>query len=633
MQLYTYMQHISKKYIVVILFVMYTAYHASAAVRLPSLVSDRMVLQRDTELKIWGWADPEEKVTVRFGGNHYYTEGDKDGKWMVKIPAQKAGGPFIMEVNERIIRDILIGDVWLCSGQSNMETPIARLVERYPEIPLSNQHMIRYFKVPTQNSIEKLQDDIAPGGQWFSGVASDVMNWTALAYFYAKACYAHTDIPVGMLVSSLGGSAIESWISQEHLKEFPHLQIDQNALDSLRIFTEDQGLLQWTREDWDDSNWNETQVPGLWRATPKLASVRGVVYMRKTFEMPATMAGRHARVFLGTLIDSDSVFVNGRFIGSTSYMYPPRKYDIPAGVLQAGRNVITVRLRANNGNGGFIDGKKYYVQSDDVQVDLAGNWKYHIGLDLTKAKPYLDRLSNRRSAGSGLFNGMIYPIRDYQFAGTIWYQGESNAGQPQYYKTHLKNLVMNWRALLGKPDLPFLLVQLPNFMEKREQPSESGWAAIREAQQQASRELPFTALAVTYDTGEWNDIHPLNKEDIAKRLLLAARKLVYGEQLISSGPVYKSMRVDGDRIVLQFTEIGKGLHTRDGQRLRHFAIAGKDKKFVWAEAVIKGDKIIVRHEDIREPVAIRYAWSDNPEDANLMNKGGLLASPFRTDNW
>ncbi|MFD2744704.1 MULTISPECIES: sialate O-acetylesterase [Sphingobacterium] len=627
------MEEIKKQIVGTVLLILFLTNSATGTVRLPSLISDRMVLQRHTELKIWGWADPGEKVTVRFAGNHYYTEGSEAGKWMVHIPEQKAGGPYNMEINEIIIRDILIGDVWLCSGQSNMETPIARLVERYPDIPMSNQHMIRYFKVPTLNTVEKPQEDIAPHGKWFSGIASDIMNWTALAYFYAKESYEHNRVPIGMLVSSLGGSAIESWISQDHLKEFPHLQIDQVALDSLRIVSEDRGLGSWTREDWDDANWQQTSVPGMWKDNPQLASLRGVVYMRKTFEMPDQMAGRHARVFLGTLVDSDSVFVNGHFIGSTSYMYPPRKYDIPAGLLRAGRNVITVRLRSNSGYGGFITDKAYYVQGDDVRVNLAGQWKYRIGIDLDKAKPLVDRLANKRSAGSGLFNGMIYPIRDYQVAGAIWYQGESNSGQTQYYMTHLQNLIKSWRTLLNKPQLPFLLVQLPNYMEKQAQPSESGWAAIREAQAQVAQALPYTALAVTYDAGEWNDIHPLNKEVIAKRLLLGARKLLYQEQIVSSGPMYQSMKIEGDQIVLHFTEIGTGLRTRDGQSLKHFAIAGADKQFVWADAVIKGDKIIVRHADVQEPVAVRYAWSDNPEEANLINKEGLLASPFRTDNW
>lgn len=612
-------------------FAHFTCTAAYAAVRLPDLIGDRMVLQRDTKLKIWGWADPGEKVTVRFHDKHYYTQASPEGRWAVELPAQRYGGPFIMEINEITIRDILVGDVWLCSGQSNMETPIARLVDKYPEINVSNNHMIRHFKVPTQNTVQRVQENIGKGASWQSGIASDVMNWTALAYFYAQQAYKHTGVPVGMLVSSLGGSSIESWISQEHLKEFPSLLVDRAALESLRTAEADQGASDWVKREWDDSSWSTTKVPGDWRSQGIQA--QGVVYFRKTFDIPKGKEGRHAKLYMGTMTDSDSVFVNGSFVGSTSYMYPPRKYDIPAGVLRAGKNNITVRLRANSGNGAFIKDKLYQVNVDGFEVDLSGTWKYKIGVDLSHAKAYGDRLQNLSSAGSGLYNGMIHPLLNYAVKGVIWYQGESNAGQPHLYQPYLELLLDDWRTAWRRPDLPFLLMQLPNFMAKQEQPSESGWAAIRDAQRNVSRQDSYSALAVSYDLGEWNDIHPLNKKDMAKRLFLGARKIVYGEKLTSSGPSYQQMSITDDKIVLSFTEVGTGLASRGGEMLKHFAIAGEDHKFVWAQAVIKGNKVIVSHPRIKNPVAVRYAWSDNPEDANLMNKEGLLASPFRTDAW
>lgn len=613
-----------------IVFCLFWIPEAFAEIRLPQLISDKMVLQRDIDLNIWGWADVGEKVTVRFRGEHYDTEAGDDGKWSVLLPSQTAGGPFMMEINEIVIRDILIGDVWLASGQSNMETPIARLTDRYPEINVSNNHMIRHFKVPKQNTVESMQDDIAAGGKWYSGVASEVMNWTALAYFYAQEAYNHTKIPVGMLVSSLGGSAIESWISQEHLKEFPDLLIDQEAIDSLRIIGVDRGAGKWTAAEWNDADWQTITVPSLWRAQGM--STKGTVYYRKKFEIPASMDGRHAKLHLGMLIDSDSVFINGHFVGATSYMYPPRKYDIPAGVLRIGENTITVQLTANNGNGGFVTDKPYKIIGDDVEVDLAGEWKYKVGLDLVEVNGYKNRLHHLKTAGSGLYNGMIYPIRRYPVRGIIWYQGETNAGRPKHYKTYLTSLIKNWRQLFHSPQLPFLVVQLPNYLEKSAEPQESGWADIREAQLETVLETPCTALAVTYDVGEWNDIHPLNKKDIAYRLFLGARKLAYDEKLVSSGPLYKEMKIEGDKIVLSFTEIGGGLKSKDGA-LKHFAIAGEDKKFVWASAVIKGNTVVVRNEQVKNPVAVRYAWSNNPEDANLENTAGLLASPFRTDDW
>lgn len=601
-----------------------------AKVRLPKLVSDKMVLQRDAELKIWGWADAGESVTVRFLGAYYETQADKNGEWMVTLPPQKAGGPYILEVNDIVIRDVLVGDVWLCSGQSNQETPIHRLTEMFPEINVSNNHMIRHYKVPTQDIKESVQEEIAGNAVWHSGVASEVMNWTALAYFYAMEAYEKTKVPQGMLVSSLGGSAIESWVSQEHLKEFPRLILDKEALAGMEQAKADKGEGKWNLLEWDDTDWGTMQMPGTWRENG--VNVRGTVWLRKEFEIPEFMVGRHARLSMGTMMHNDAVFVNGVFVGSTGYEYPPRRYQIPAGVLRKGKNVIAVRLNAPAGNGEFIKDKPYKIIGDAAEIDLTGTWKYKIGLDLNEANQYAERLKNRGMVGSGLYNGMIYPIRNYQVKAAIWYQGESNSGRPHEYGALMKGLITNWRELWNKPELPFLLVQLPNFMEKHDKPTDSGWARIREAQLQTFKTIPNTALAVTYDVGEWNDIHPLNKKAVAQRLFLGARKLVYGEKITSSGPVYKDMKVEGNKIIISFTETGLGLMAKGGV-LKHFAIAGEDKQFVWADAVIRGNKVIVSSKEVQNPIAVRYAWSDNPDDANLCNKDGLLASPFRTDNW
>ena len=601
-----------------------------AKVRLPKLVSDKMVLQRDTDLKIWGWADAGEKVTVRLQGNYYETEADKNGNWEVTLPPQQAGGPYLLEVNEIVIRDVLVGDVWLCSGQSNQETPIHRLTEMFPEINVSNNHMIRHYKVPTQDIKETLAEEIAGNAVWHSGVASEVMNWTALAYFYAQEAYAKTKVPQGMLVSSLGGSAIESWVSQEHLKEFPRLVLDKEALEQMNQASKDQGEGKWNQLNWDDSDWETMQMPGTWRENG--VNVRGTVWLRKDFEIPEAMEGRHARLAMGTLVHNDAVFVNGVYVGSTGYEYPPRRYQIPAGVLRKGKNTIAVRLNAPAGNGEFIKDKPYKIIGDAAEIDLTGTWKYKVGLDLAEVSKYAERLKNRQSVGSGLYNGMIYPIRHYRVKGAIWYQGESNAGRSHEYGSLVSALITNWRELWQKPELPFLLVQLPNFMEKHEKPTDSGWARIREAQLNTFKTTPNTALAVTYDVGEWNDIHPLNKKAVAQRLFLGARKVVYGEKVTHSGPVYKDMKIEGDKIVISFTETGRGLMAKGGT-LKHFAIAGEDKQFVWAEAVIRGNKVVVSSKSVKNPVAVRYAWSDNPDEANLCNKEGLLASPFRTDNW
>ena len=616
-----------------LIFMMLMSFPASLVagnIRLPKLISDCMVLQRDVDLDIWGWADPGTMITVRFNGSYYETKTGNDGEWMVTLPPQQAGGPYLLEVNEIVIRDVLVGDVWLCSGQSNQETPIHRLTEMFPEINVSNNHMIRHYKVPTQDVKEEPCDEIAGNAVWHSGVASEVMNWTALAYFYAQEAYSRTGVPQGMLVSSLGGSAIESWVSQDHLKEFPHLLLDREALLGMEQAAMDKGEGRWNLPEWDDSDWKTMTMPGTWRENG--LEVKGTVWMRKEFDVPASMAGRHARLSMGTLVHNDKVYVNGVLVGSTGYEYPPRRYDIPAGVLREGRNVIAVRLNAPGGNGEFVKDKPYRIIGDAAEIDLTGTWKYKVGQDMDEVREYQSRLENRNHVGSGLYNGMIHPLRHYKVRAAIWYQGESNAGRAHEYGQLMSGLINGWRELWGRPEMPFLLVQLPNFMQKHDQPTDSGWARIREAQLNTFRTVPYTSLAVTYDSGEWNDIHPLDKKTVAQRLFLCARKLVYGEKVTSSGPVYKSMKTDGDKIIITFTETGKGLAVR-GDKLKHFAIAGEDRRFIWADAVIKGNTVIVSSSEVRNPVAVRYAWSDNPEDANLCNKEGLLASPFRTDNW
>ena len=603
----------------------------SAAVRLPKLVGDRMVLQRETELKIWGWAEPGERVTVRFRGAHYYAEADSLGRWHAMLPPQEPGGPFLMEINEKVIRDVLVGDVYLCGGQSNQETPIERLVEKFPEIPVSNNHMIRHYKVPYQGDVEGVKDDLAGDAVWHSATASEVMNWTSLAYFFAVEVYERYKVPVGMLVSSKGGTDIEAWIDQDHLTDFPRLRVDREALAAQKEALRDKGAGLWYRPDFDDSGWDEVEVPGTWDETG--IRTRGCVWYRKNFELPSSMVGRHAKLYMGRMSDCDSVFVNGTFVGTTAYFGPPRKYDVPAGVLVEGVNNVTLKLTALNGHGEIVRDKPYRLQGDDAAVDLSGTWKYKVGFDRNEAEQYAARLSNLRRAGSALYNGMIYPLRDWKVKGVIWYQGENNAGRAGEYAPLLKSLIAGWRATFGMPDLPFLLVQLPNYMARRERPVDSGWARLREAQFNVARSVPGTALAVTYDVGEWNDIHPLDKKTMARRLFLGARKLVYGEKLVASGPMYEGMEVNGNRVILSFTDVGRGLASRDGKELKHFAIAGADRNFVWAEAEIKGNKVVVHSPEVEHPVAVRYAWSDNPEEANLCNKDGLLASPFRTDNW
>jgi sialate O-acetylesterase len=341
------------------------------------------------------------------------------------------------------------------------------------------------------------------------------------------------------------------------------------------------------------------------------------------------MAHMPTKLLLGRIVDADSVFINGVFTGTTGYQYPPRRYEIQAGVLHAGSNTIVIKVISNGGMGGFVPDKPYELIAGDTKIDLTGNWQYKLGASM---KPTPGGITVKYKP-SGLFNAMISPLLEFKIKGVLWYQGESNSDRYTEQKTLFPALINDWRKNWNQGNLPFLYVQLPNFMEAKDQPVESNWAMFREAQTQVLK-LPATGMAVAIDIGEWNDIHPLNKLDVGKRLALAAEKVAYAEKNVAySGPIYKSMKIKGNRIIIEFAHKGSGLIAHGNPELKQFSIAGDDKKFIWASAMIKKNKVIVWNDKINKPVAVRYAWADNPQGANLYNTEGLPASPFRTDTW
>ena len=626
----------------------------NSQVRLPRLISDGMVLQRDTELKIWGWAAPGEKVTVEFAGKQYTNTTDSSGEWMVTLPPMQAGGPHTMTIvasNKLTVSNILIGDVWLCSGQSNMELPVRRVRPLYEaEIAAAENNSIRSFTVPKRFVFTGPESDL-PGGEWRAANPETVLDFSSAAWFFAREIKQTCGVPVGILLSAFGGSPAEAWISEESLEAFPEHYAELRKLNEesyiSNIEKEDRrriadwysnlqkedlayraGGLRWSDIDPDSDDWSSFTVPGFFSATP-LKGINGVVWFRKEIDIPASAAGQPGTVNLGRIVDADSAFLNGTFIGTVSYQYPPRWYTVPAGIVKEGKNILTVRLISNIGDAGFVPDKTYELTAGDFKTSLEGEWKYKVGAVL----PPLRGQTFFGYKPAGLYNAMLAPLLNYSIKGILWYQGESNTGRPEEYRSLLPAMIRNWRISLGQGDVPFLVVQLPNFMESRETPYDSGWALFREAQTEAL-ELPATGMAVTYDIGEWNDIHPLNKKDVGHRLALVARKVAYGDsEVVASGPTYKSMRVRGRRIIISFDNTGSGLTVRNGKRPGHFAIAGEDMQFVWAKARIKGDRVIVRARKVKRPVAVRYAWADNPEGANLYNREGLPAAPFRTDGW
>ncbi|GAA3735106.1 sialate O-acetylesterase [Flavobacterium ginsengisoli] len=619
----------------------------NAQIKLPRLISDGMILQRDTKVNIWGWASPNEKVELEFNRKTYKATTAQDGKWTIQIPSQKAGGPYEMTLkasNTIVLKNILFGDVWLCSGQSNMELPMDRLKDKYKEeIAKSANTNIRQFLVPDEYYFEKERNDFS-SGSWIEANPINVLQFTGVGYFFASEIYEKYKIPIGLINSALGGSPAESWISEEGIKKFPEYyqeylkfkdgklekQIDEN---DRKVSSEWYKLLNNTdigvKNKWansaETSDWNEMQIPGYW-ADGELGKTNGSVWFKKEFILEKANENQ-AKLILGRIVDADSVFVNGRFVGTTSYQYPPRIYSFNAAILKEGKNEITVRIINNSGKGGFVTDKPYKLIVGDKTIDLKGTWKYKLG---SKMEP-LPGQTFVRWKPVGLYNAMIAPLKNYPIKGVLWYQGEANTKKSLEYGALMETLIENWRTQLKQEKLPFLLVQLPNFMESKTEPTESSWATLRQ-QQLNTLKVPNTGLAITIDLGEWNDIHPLDKYDVGKRLSLQARKLVYGEKnLTASGPIFQSMKQNGNKLILSFSDIGTGFMIKKGNDLKEFAISGTDGKFVWAKAIFEGDKIVVWNDSVANPVKVRYAWADNPSEANLYNKEDLPASPFEAE--
>lgn len=625
----------------------------SAQVRLPKLISDGMVLQREADVKIWGWATAAEKIEVHFNDSLYQTTTTDSGIWEVNLAKMQAGGPYSMVIkgsNTITISNILVGDVWLCSGQSNMELSMKRVSPLYEsEIVNSTNINIRYFAVPKKYNFKEAQSGLEYGN-WKAANPESVLEFSAVAYFYAKELYQKYQIPIGLINSSLGGSPAEAWISESSLKQFPEyyaeaqkfkdndlideiIKNDQSRIQSWynQLRKKDQGYQKmgqtWHDPFLDTEDWETMNIPGYWASTG-LGAVNGVVWFKKVVDVPATMVEKPVKLLLGRIVDADSVFVNGTFVGTTSYQYPPRRYTILSGILKEGKNTIVIRVINNSGQGGFVMDKPYAMLADGQTVDLKGEWQYRLG---AKMEPLASQTFIRWKP-LGLYNAMISPLLNYRIKGVIWYQGESNADKPLEYCELFSCMIEDWREKWQQGNFPFLFVQLANFMETKNYPAESNWAMLRNAQLKTLK-LPNTGMAVITDIGEWNDIHPLNKEDVGKRLALAAQKVAYGDkQVVYSGPSYQSMSVEGNRAILSFTNLGSGLVAKGGIELKHFAIAGENNQFVWAKAEIVNNQVVVSSEKVSHPVAVRYAWSDNPEAANLYNKEGLPASPFRTDD-
>lgn len=622
-------------------------------VRLPAIYSDNLVLQKGVSVPVRGWAEPGEKVAVDFAGTHKETKADGAGKWEVKFgPLPVTSAPSEMRVtgkNAVVIRNVLVGDVWLASGQSNMEMPVKNAANAAQEMAAADFPGIRFFMVERDLSSAP-KDDCA--GRWVVCGPTSVGPFSAAAYFFARELHQKHKIPTGVINSSVGASSCQAWTPAEVLaadKTLPQLaDLAPESYTSWKTYLDfknatydrcsyaDTGIkpecLAWSKPGLDVSDWKDFKAPGNIEAQGM--AIDGAVWFRKEAEVPEAWAGQGLTLSLGPISDNDIVFVNGEKVGATENNWREwvfRNYAVPGKLVKAGHNVIAVRIFNRIGNGGFYPGYPAPLRlskDKEHEVILSGVWKCKVER-AEKPASLPKPLPSLYSVPSAFFNAMIAPFTAFPLRGFIWYQGEGNAGAAKQHDTLFPAMIRSWRKKWGDDSLPFYFVQLASFRKREAQPSEGGWARLRESQLKTLA-LPNTGMAVAIDIGEALEIHPHNKQDVGRRLARWALRDCYGEKdLEVSGPLYATSAVEGDAVRVRFTHAGGGLQARGGA-LTGFAIAGEDKKFVWAEARTDGESVVVRSGSVKSPKYVRYAWADNPE-CTLENGAGLPASPFRTD--
>ncbi|MBQ8520789.1 MAG: sialate O-acetylesterase [Bacteroides sp.] len=518
-----------------------SAIHAEAKVKLPSLISDGMVLQREQPVKVWGTADAGEKIEIRLFKEKrmkgtYHTMADANGQWSVQLPPTQAGGPYRMQINDMEVKDVLFGDVYLCSGQSNMELPVRRVTDMFAdEIAAYNNENIRHFIVPKTFNFHTPQTDL-PEAEWETLNQQNVMDFSALAYFTAKALYEKNGIPVGLINASWGGTPVEAWMSEESLKPFPKYINDKRLYEddaycrkikevegqdfyrwNLTLYKGDPGKqapVQWSDASYDDRSWQTVDMLQDAWGSDRQKGMAGSHWLRKSVEIPTTWEGKEAVLRLGCIVDADSVYVNGTFVGTTGYQYPPRIYPIPAGILKAGENNVTVRVISNGGQPHFVPEKPYKIICENEEVSLEGDWKYRQGAPMPNA-PGMMFFCYKPIC---LYNAMIAPLANYALKGAIWYQGESNVDKRDEYANLLGILIKDWRDTFHNDTLPFYIVELADFLHPSDIDGRKAWAEMRIEQAKAAENTPHAWLIRNGDLGEWNDIHPLDKKTLGNRV-------------------------------------------------------------------------------------------------------------------
>ena len=635
-------------------FLLIAASSLLADVRLPSIIGDNMVLQQNADVPIWGWSNPGEAIAVQVSWltSPVTAKADQQGTWTVNLKTPKAGGSYTITIkgeNTVVLKNVMVGEVWICSGQSNMEMGVLAADNAEQEIKSASYPDIRLFHVMRKISTEPVNH---VGGKWSlcstESISSegDWAGFSAAGYYFGRGIYKKLNVPIGLIQVAWGGSPAEAWISKETLLSDPDFEpivkkIPQKY-SSEEIRQSEQELEQWFKRlnapdpgekagwmnpDMDEQGWKVMQLPQAWENAGLLLD--GVVWFRKNVTIPSAWIGKELILDLGPIDDKDTTWVNGKEVGQTDSWNANREYRIPLSLINSEKNVIAVRVFDSGGQGGIYgdaNQMKLYPAggSAEKSSSLAGDWLYKVGID-PGPKPEVKGQNPLKP--TVLYNGMVTPLIPYGIRGVVWYQGESNCERAFQYRKLFPVLINNWRTVWKQGDFPFYYVQIAPF-NSWYKPFEC--AELCESQLMALS-VPNTGMAVTSDIGNLTDVHPKNKQEVGRRLALWALAKTYGYDIVCSGPLYKSMRVEDDKIRIFFDYTDGGLMTK-GPRLTHFTIAGSDRKFVEAEAVIDGNTVVVSSDKVKHPVAVRFAWS-NTEEVNLFNKAGLPASLFRTDDW
>lgn len=627
-----------------------------AQVKLARLFSDHVVLQRQKPIPVWGWATPQEKVTVTLGGQTLAATADTSGKWIVRFAPLEAGGPYQMTATAKsgnaAVEDILIGEVWLCSGQSNMEFKVQQANNFDEEKKNADFPKIRHFNVDHEVTID-VQKDLK-NGSWVIASPETVGSFTAVGFFFARELYQKLNVPIGILHSSWGGSQVEGWISKEGMLSSEELKGYANNLPKnwdeadarldaklrKQLFKDPQvnpsttDEARYTEPGYDFSKWVKTDSPiGQWD-WKNIWAFRGNGYMAKTISIPAELASQKTTLALAENDSHNAIYINGKLVNE-GIIKGVRKIEIPENTWKSGDNQLVIKF------GNMISAPWYglglvgsadnlYVGSGQQKISLAKEW--FLMPSFAEKHNYMHSSNN---VGTTIYNAMIAPLVPFAIRGNLWYQGEANTTRAYQYRQSFPLLIQDWRnqwATNGKPgNESFYFVQLSSFGGNQDSNKGSNWAELREAQTMTLK-LPKTGMAVTIDVGNAKDIHPTDKQDVAHRLATNALKLDYGQKLDYSSPLFDAVTFSEGKAVVSFKFATDKLVAKGGE-LKGFEIAGEDKVFYPAKAEITGDKVVVYHPKGLKPVSVHYAWSDAPVEANLYNSAGFPASPFRTDSW